>query len=159
MLVRVSSSSRRESERKACPLCDDDLGPLLAEGTHWNLILNRNQDLVGKCFLVARRHVERVPDLTDAEWAELRDVIRLATSRLRSAFEPDHFNYSFLQNVDRHVHLHVIPRYARTRTVGGVQFHDAAFPDHYAVDSARAVVDKAVLGRIIDVLRSPFAPM
>jgi diadenosine tetraphosphate (Ap4A) HIT family hydrolase len=38
--------------------------------------------------------------------------VQRTTERLRRAFAPDHFNYAFLQNQDRHVHQHVIPRYA-----------------------------------------------
>ncbi len=44
---------------------------------------------------------------------------------LRTAFQPDHFNYSFLQNKDRHVHLHVIPRYAAPRRFLDRDFTDA----------------------------------
>jgi hypothetical protein len=46
-----------------------------------------------------------------AEWLELHTQVQ-PTEQLSSAFAPDHFNYAFLQNHDRHVHLHVIPRYA-----------------------------------------------
>ena len=42
-------------------------------------------------------------------------------------------NYAFLQNLDRHVHLHVIPRYAAPREFEGERFEDRAWPDHYPV--------------------------
>jgi hypothetical protein len=44
-----------------------------------------------------------------AEWLELHTQVQRTSERLRRAFAPDHFNYAFLQNQDRHVHLHVIP--------------------------------------------------
>ena len=44
------------------------------------------------------------------------------TERLRRAFAPDHFNYAFLQNQNRHVHLHVIPRYATDLRCTGPAF-------------------------------------
>jgi hypothetical protein len=39
--------------------------------------------------------------------------------------------YAFLQNQDRPVHLHVIPRYASARMFARRQFEDPDYPDHY----------------------------
>ena len=72
--------------------------------------------------------------------------------RLRSAFAPDQFNYAFLQNQDRHVHLHVIPRYAAPREVSGVVFDDPDYPDHYAVPGRERRVSAAVLAAIAELL-------
>lgn len=46
-----------------------------------------------------------VPD----EHRELHQLMVYATDALHAAFTPDHYNYAFLQNQDRHVHLHIIP--------------------------------------------------
>lgn len=43
-------------------------------------------------------------------------------------FHPVHFNYAFLQNQDRHVHLHVLPRYDHAVTFGGDRFEDPDYP-------------------------------
>lgn len=99
-----------------CALRDPGLAPILAEGSHWRLVLNHNQNLPGKCFLVVRRHVESVPELTTGEWQQLHRQMAGATTAL--AFAPDHFNDAFLQNQDRHMHLHIIPRYACVRVSG-----------------------------------------
>lgn len=61
----------------------------------------------------------------------MRDELRWAVKRLQEAFHPDHFNCAFLQNQDRHVHLHVIPRYASARRFAGREFADPEWPDHY----------------------------
>ena len=37
----------------------------------WRVVLNRKQNLIGKCMLVTRRHVEAVDQLTAAEWEDL----------------------------------------------------------------------------------------
>jgi diadenosine tetraphosphate (Ap4A) HIT family hydrolase len=116
-----------------CTLCRPDLGPIIAESDHWRLVLNHNQNLVGKCFLALRRHLEPVPLMTSFEWQELHQEIRRATEMLVRAFQPDHFNYAFLQNQDRHIHLHVIPRYASQRTFVDIVFNDLDYPDHYSV--------------------------
>jgi diadenosine tetraphosphate (Ap4A) HIT family hydrolase len=72
--------------------------------------------------------------------------------RLRSAFAPDHFNYAFLQNQDRHVHLHVIPRYAAPREVSGVVFDDPDYPDHYAVPGRERRLSPAVFAVLAELL-------
>ncbi len=117
---------------EGCALCDPGLEPVIAESEHWKLVLNkRNQNLLGKCLLALRRHEEAVTELTAEEWADLRIEAARTTDALRSAFEPDHFNYAFLQNLDRHVHLHVLPRYAESREFSGEVFEDGRYPDHY----------------------------
>ena len=116
-----------------CPLCDPNLGPVIAECTYWRLILNKNQNLLGKCFLALRRHLEAVPQLSPAEWADLHSQMAQATHMLSLAFQPDHLNYAFLQNQDRHIHLHIIPRYEEQRVFAGVTFDDPDYPAHYAV--------------------------
>ena len=52
---------------------------------------------------------------------------------LRPGFVPDCCNYPFLQNQDRHIHLHIIPRYAAVRQLAGLAFEDPDYPAHYAV--------------------------
>jgi diadenosine tetraphosphate (Ap4A) HIT family hydrolase len=119
-----------------CNLCDLNLGPRIVESTHWQLVLNRNQNLLGKCFLALRRHLEAVPQLSSDEWADLHQQLVRATQALSQAFQPAHFNYAFLQNQDRHVHLHIIPRYAESRVFGGLTFDDPDYPAHYTVPSS-----------------------
>jgi diadenosine tetraphosphate (Ap4A) HIT family hydrolase len=116
-----------------CQLCAPNLKPIIAESTYWRLILNRNQNLLGKCFLVVRRHLESVSLLTPPEWTDLHQQLVRTTRILTLAFHPDHFNYAFLQNQDRHVHLHIIPRYNQPPTFAGMTFDDPDYPDHYAV--------------------------
>lgn len=118
-----------------CPLCNPDLSPILWQGQHWQLVLNLNQNLIGRSFLSFTRHIEDVTRLSKEEWQELRTQLDLTTAVLRSSFSPDHFNYSFLQNQDRHVHMHIIPRYATIREFSGTTFVDPDYPAHFAVPS------------------------
>ncbi len=118
-----------------CSLCAPGFSPIIGRSDHWLLILNLNPNLLGKCFLVVRRHIEAVPHLSAAEWEELHEQLSLTTRALTEAFQPDHFHYAFLQNQDRHVHLHVIPRYSGPRTFAGCEFSDPEYPSHYAVPS------------------------
>jgi len=79
--------------------------------------------------------------------------LTVATDALRSSFRPAHFNYAFLQNQDRHVHIHVIPRYAAPRECAGETFTDRGYPGHYDLGEAR-VVRPAVSGEIARLIRS-----
>ena len=116
---------------QSCFLCGSDLAPILAESEHWRLVLNINQNFLGKCMWVLRRHVEAVPELSPPEWAELHVMLIRTRETLHRAFQPVHYNYAFMQNQDRHVHMHVIPRYAASRIYEGVTFSDPDWPGHY----------------------------
>lgn len=124
-----------------CPLCSDALAPVIAQGEHWKVVLNRNQNLLGKTLLVLHRHEEQVTRLTEREWHELHVLLDRVTRAITATFAPHHFNYAFLQNLDRHVHLHAVPRYATRRTVLGERFVDSTWPDHYAVGETVVLSD------------------
>jgi diadenosine tetraphosphate (Ap4A) HIT family hydrolase len=137
-----------------CALCGPLPTPKLREGRHWVITLNRNQNLLGKLMVVLARHEESVASLAEPEWLELRDHIGWAAQRLERAFAPDHVNYAFLQNQDRHVHLHIIPRYASSRSVDGLQFNDPDFPRHYAVPGRQRIANTALIAAIAGALMS-----
>ena len=142
---------------EGCPLCDPALGPVIAESHYWRLVLNRNQNLLGKCFLVLRRHLEAVPELTAAEWTDLHHQLAQTTHVLVQAFRPDNFNYAFLQNQDRHIHLHVIPRYAAVRTFDGLTFEDPDYPGHYAVPAPPRRLSHNQMATLAGLLSPPAA--
>ena len=115
-----------------CALCEARLQtPVIRETDCWRIALNRNQNLLGKTMIVLSRHEEAVTALSPREWRELHAEVVWLTHRLEAAFSPDHFNHAFLQNADRHVHLHVIPRYAERRRFDGDEFTDPDYPIHY----------------------------
>jgi diadenosine tetraphosphate (Ap4A) HIT family hydrolase len=106
---------------------DLDAASVVDEGPHWTIAVNRNQNLLGKVMLVARRPVEAVPDLDPAEWADVRREIGRVCAALDDLFRPDLYNHAFLMNVDAQVHLHVVPRYRGPRQWGGLVFTDPHF--------------------------------
>jgi diadenosine tetraphosphate (Ap4A) HIT family hydrolase len=144
-----------DSESRDCPLCRPRLlTPIVRESARWRIAVNRNQNLLGKLFIALRRHEESVADLTPAEWTELRDELRWAIGRLTAAFRPDHFNCAFLQNQDRHVHLHVIPRYASLRTCADTEFTDPDWPDHYH-PGVQYIAPAGVVAAVAEALVEP----
>jgi diadenosine tetraphosphate (Ap4A) HIT family hydrolase/ADP-ribose pyrophosphatase YjhB (NUDIX family) len=137
-----------------CGLCSPDLSPVLSEGRNWRWVLNSNQDLLGKSMLVLRRHTTSVTSLTEPEWGDLHPFVSLVTQRTEAVLTPARMNYAFLGNVDNHVHLHVMPRYAEPVQLAGEVFDDTGYPGHYTVGKPRLVSD-GVLGEIADRLRMP----
>lgn len=147
----VQGTSPKDEAELACPLCSAALWPVIARGEHWLVVLNRNQNLLGKALVVLARHEEKVTGLTADEWVELQLLLDRTTRVIAAAFSPDHYNYAFLQNQDRHTHLHVVPRYATTRTVVGCTFKDSTWPDHYAVGES-FLLDNPQLERLAEVV-------
>jgi diadenosine tetraphosphate (Ap4A) HIT family hydrolase len=131
-----------------CRLCLPTVEPLLNESRWWRVILNREQSLLGKSMVVLRRHSELLSELEPDEWSSLHVVAVQTTNAIRHAFAVDHFNYTFLQNVDRHIHLHVLPRYASVREFAGLMFHDDRYGEHYEVPVRPRLVASAELDAI-----------
>ena len=140
-----------------CNLCSPELAPKIAESDYWTLILNHNQRFLGACFWVLRRHIESVVELTPAEWADLHPQIIRATQALVQHFKPDHFNNVFLQNQDRHVHMHIFPRYAQSRVFAGITFEDVDYPSHYAVPADPRHLQAEQYDQIAALLRNRLA--
>jgi len=136
-----------------CSLCDPNLAPIVSESDYWQLVLNRNQNLLGKCFLVLRRHLGAVPQLETTEWIDLHQQLARITEVLTRRFSPDHFNYAFLQNQDRHIHLHIIPRYKESRELIGLEFDDPDYPSHYRVPAPGRYLDQEQLIKLAEQLK------
>jgi diadenosine tetraphosphate (Ap4A) HIT family hydrolase len=121
-----------------CSGCDKfhiDPRDLVGSWEHWHVVVNHNQNHLGKVMLVLRRHATDVTALTANEQAGLWRLLGDVKAALVGAFQPDHFNYAFLMNLDAHVHLHVIPRYAQSRVFFGRTFTDGRLGEHYDLGS------------------------
>lgn len=128
-------------EATECFMCRGEFQtPVIRESVAWRVFINRNQDRLGKTVIALKRHEEDVTQVTEEEWVELRGEIGWVVARIRAAFAPDHFNYSFLMNMDHHAHLHVIPRYVADREVAGVVFTDPDYPAAYQLPPTSAQV-------------------
>lgn len=127
----------------------------IAETERWELYLNEDQNLLGRCFLMLKRPETDVTALRDAEIAELWEATRRVKAALLKLWEPDHFNYAFLMNQTPQVHWHVIPRYRRRREFAGSTFADPDFGGHYHVGPAKHL-DPAASEAIILALRKAF---
>ena len=101
---------------------------LIEEFDHWLVLLRPTQPTLGSLILAAKSDVTSFADLPDAAFAELAIVSRAIETALSAAVGHEKLNYLMLMMVDPHVHYHVIPRYAGTRTHDGLVFEDHGWP-------------------------------
>lgn len=117
----------------SCLFCANRAEPkdYVGSRSYWHILINRNQNYLGKTMLVLKRHETDVAALTADEQIEFWQLLAHIHSALAMLFQPDHFNYAFLMNQDTHVHLHLIPRYKTSREFARLTFTDSHFGKHY----------------------------
>jgi len=138
----------------SCVFCDHLIVPTdyVCTWAHWQVIMNHNQDYLGKVMLVLIRHETDVTSLKKPEQVEFWRLLASFRKAISALFQPDHFNYAFLMNGDRHVHFHVIPRYSTSREFAGLTFTDGQLGEHYQLRDR--IVDEKVRKELADVLRA-----
>lgn len=127
------------------------------EHPYWSLYLNDNQNLLGKLMLALNRHCESLLELTPDEWMQLRVEVRDAELVLDRLFRPDRYNLMFLMNLDRHVHLHVVPRYRTARTYASKDFEDPDFGS-LATTAGRRMTDEWLNALVRDLRKALESP-
>ncbi len=127
---------------------------LIEEFDHWLVLLRPAQPTLGSLVLAAKSDVTAFADLPDAAFAELAIVSRAIETALSTAVAHEKLNYLMLMMVDPHVHYHVIPRYAGTRTHGDLVFEDHGWPKLPELGQA-VTLDSAQIAALTGWLR-PF---
>ena len=103
---------------------------LLGVSEHWSAYLFANQCYLGRVQLNLRRACTgSLADLDEAEWLDLRDLIKRVEATAADLFGAAKFNYKQLGNQWPQVHVHVIPRYGRPPVWNGVAFPDRRWGD------------------------------
>jgi len=137
-----------------CVFCDHRIVPTdyVCTWSYWQLIINHNQDYLGKVMLVLIRHETEVTSLKEAEQVEFWQVLAAVRKALSTLFQPDHFNYAFLMNGDRHVHFHIIPRYSAMKEFAGLVFQDGQLGEHYQL--RENIVEVKVRQQLAEALKA-----
>jgi diadenosine tetraphosphate (Ap4A) HIT family hydrolase len=123
----------------------------------WTIAVNMNQNLLGKAMVLLNRRCQSVTELTVAEWTDLHAQLRRLRVALDILFEPDQYNYAFLMNRDRQVHLHIVPRYETVRQWLGQQFEDPHWGDVFGAE--QRVLESKALERLRDEIRARLPAM
>lgn len=103
-------------------------GTLIAENAHWVVLLRPGQVTLGSLVLAAKSDAKAFTELEPAAFTALGPVVTGIEAALRTEVRADKINYLMLMMVDPHVHFHVIPRYAGSRSLRGTDFPDSGWP-------------------------------
>ncbi len=132
-----------------CSLSEEDKRFQLYESKSWSVFLSDEQDYIGRCILVLKRHCSSLAELTEDEWNELRRLICKVEACLKAVLGATLCNWSCLMNSfykasapDPHLHIHVRPRYDQPVTLNGSTYIDSEFGHHYALNKRGAIPDK-----------------
>ena len=112
---------------------------LIAQYVHWVLLLRPAQPTAGSLILAAKSDVTSYGELPGPAFAEQAQVIADLEAMLKGAVKYEKINYLMLMMVDPHVHFHVIPRYADTRSLAGISIADPGWPGPPDLKSAKAL--------------------
>lgn len=104
-------------------------------------VLNAYPYASGHLLVMPLRHVSELADLTDEESADLWSSTRRAVSAITAAYDPDGINMGANlgraagAGIPRHVHLHVLPRWAGDTnfmtSVAGVRVMPESLPESW----------------------------
>jgi diadenosine tetraphosphate (Ap4A) HIT family hydrolase len=103
-------------------------GSLVKEHHHWCVLLRPQQVTLGSLVLAAKSEATAFSDLPPTAFAELSIVVTDIEQSLRRFNPYDRINYLMLMMVDPHVHMHVLPRYARPQFFDATEFPMPAGP-------------------------------
>jgi diadenosine tetraphosphate (Ap4A) HIT family hydrolase len=115
-------------------------GSLIHEYEHWVVLLRPGQVTLGSLVLAAKSDATAFGDLPAGAHAELARITAEIEATLRAEVDYERINYLMLMMVDPHVHFHVFPRYAGSRSFDGATIEDAGWPGPPDLKSARELV-------------------
>lgn len=101
---------------------------VLQEFDHWLVLLRPAQVTAGSLIIAAKGEATAFGALEPAAFAGLGAVVTETEAALKRAVNYDRINYLMLMMVDPHVHFHVFPRYAGSRSLGLLPLADSAWP-------------------------------
>ena len=129
-----------------CSLSEEDKRFQVYDGEFWYVFLSDEQDYIGRCILVLKRHCGSLSVLTDDEWEELRHLVCKVEACLKAVLGATLCNWSCLMNSfykeaapDPHLHIHVRPRYDKPVMLNGSVYIDDEFGHHYAVNKCGTI--------------------
>ncbi|MCF8709232.1 HIT family protein [Rhizorhapis sp. SPR117] len=129
---------------------------LIRAWPHWLVLLRPAQPTLGSLVLAATADATAFGDLPGAAFTELAEATAAIERALGAAIGYERLNYLMLMMVDPHVHFHVLPRYAGTRQLAGLEIADPGWPGVPKMDEA-VTLDQDQLTALIDALKAAFA--
>lgn len=105
---------------------------LIKEYKHWKVYIHQDQGTLGRSYLWCKREdAIDFLEMTNREKDEFFEVAKALKVAVMKLFKPDLFNYASLGNETNHLHVHIIPRYAKDREFAGTIFQDPRWGHSY----------------------------
>ena len=101
---------------------------LIKEFEHWVILVREGQVTLGDCLVILKREIQSFGEMTQAEGAELGEVLNWYENRCRDLYGALKFNYITAMMRDNFVHFHAFPRYATAVNKYGVEWVDEKWP-------------------------------
>lgn len=101
---------------------------LIKQYNHWVVLLRPKQTTLGSLVLAYIPDVENLSDISKDGFLEFGNIVKDIEQVLKNIFQYDKINYLTLMMVDKNVHMHVIPRYANSRTYHNKPYIDKGWP-------------------------------
>lgn len=125
---------QKSSTNTGCPFCKEERlnGRTFYESEYIRGFPSRQPTVPGHVLLIPKRHVERIEDLNQEEWIELKEAIRKTDLASKKVFgNPAYLllqkNGAEAGQAVPHVHIHYFPRF---KEVGHVSFAARHFLSH-----------------------------
>jgi diadenosine tetraphosphate (Ap4A) HIT family hydrolase len=143
-----------------CEWCTLEKEWLLLETSKWEVHLADEQDYVGRCIFVLKRHCGSLVELTNPEWIELKNIIDRVEFIYKDVLGAKLCNWSCLMNnfyketnPNPHLHIHMRPRFENGFVINNHIYTDGEFSRHYALkkESEISVEDKKTLYGILKI--------
>lgn len=115
---------RKADRESSCVFCRidaetaDEVNFVLFRGRSLFVLLNLFPYTSGHLLIAAKRHIASLSEAAPDELREMIETARLCETALRQEYRPDGFNMGFNlgraagAGVDRHLHMHIVPRWA-----------------------------------------------
>ncbi len=111
-----------------CLFCDlsKNNAAFIFENAHWYVIPDKFPASLGHSLLILKKHKESLFKLDVGEWTALQDALIQTKQKLDESHQPDAYNVGVNEGqvagrmID-HVHVHLIPRYAKEPAKGGIE--------------------------------------
>ncbi|MFB6226023.1 MAG: HIT family protein [Candidatus Paceibacteria bacterium] len=142
----------------ACEICGI-IEESFYETENFSVVLSFKQAYLGRLLVISKRHVQSLSDLSEEEWKDFSELVKVLESAIKKAFGTRLFNWGCLmnhayqsKNPEPHVHWHVRPRYDKEVEFAGKKFTDPHFGKHYNRERDEKVSDE-VQRKIIEEIK------
>lgn len=95
---------------------------------YWVWSLRPVQATLGSGILSLKRECSAFSGLTQEEFSDLNNIIKVMEKTINLTFNYDIMNYLMLMMLDNQVHYHVIPRYKSVIDFKGISWRDSNWP-------------------------------